>query len=223
MHVYNKSQIEAFKFKFNGLETIERNYSQALQDMFVLSALSGKKNGTFLEIGAFDPEFISNTYLLEKFFGWSGISIDIEESCLNKFILSNRTAKFVRADATKLDYKEILKDADRIDYLSLDIEPNIQTLNCLKLLPLETCRFSVITFETDVYDKQPNSPYVLSESRRILLEAGYIRVCGNISEGDLSSPFEDWYLDSTIFSEDIIKNFMRLDDSTISAYQYLMF
>ena len=37
-------------------------YSQAGQDIFALN-LSGK-NGTYLEVGAFQPTFRSNTYLL---------------------------------------------------------------------------------------------------------------------------------------------------------------
>ena len=38
-------------------------YSQAGQDIFALN-LSGK-SGTYLEVGAFQPKFRSNTYLLE--------------------------------------------------------------------------------------------------------------------------------------------------------------
>ncbi len=48
--------------------------------MFVLSMLNGKKNGTYLEIGAGSYYYGNNTYLLEKSFDWNGISIDINES-----------------------------------------------------------------------------------------------------------------------------------------------
>jgi len=50
------------------LENIEKSNGQALQDMFVLSVLKGKKNGTYLEIGAQEPIFQNNTAILEKDF-----------------------------------------------------------------------------------------------------------------------------------------------------------
>jgi FkbM family methyltransferase len=54
--------------KFSGAST-----SQNMQDVFVLSTLGFKKEGYFVEFGAADGVKFSNTYLLEKKFGWSGI------------------------------------------------------------------------------------------------------------------------------------------------------
>jgi len=52
---------------------LHRSRAQLLQDLFVLIALDGKRNGYFVEIGAGDGEFLSNTWLLEKHYGWTGI------------------------------------------------------------------------------------------------------------------------------------------------------
>jgi FkbM family methyltransferase len=49
------------------------SYSQIYQDHWVLSRLNGKQNGYFVEFGALDGISISNSYLLEKAFGWNGI------------------------------------------------------------------------------------------------------------------------------------------------------
>jgi FkbM family methyltransferase len=50
------------------------NYkSQFGQDIFVLHQLNFKKNGFFVEFGATDGVSISNTFILEKEFGWNGI------------------------------------------------------------------------------------------------------------------------------------------------------
>jgi len=52
--------------------------SQAGQELFVIAMTQGRRNGTWLEIGCGDPIRSNNTYLLEKRFGWTGTSIDME-------------------------------------------------------------------------------------------------------------------------------------------------
>lgn len=50
-----------------------RSKSQLQQDLFVISQLNSKRNGYFVEFGATNGISMSNTYLLEKEFGWTGI------------------------------------------------------------------------------------------------------------------------------------------------------
>jgi hypothetical protein len=47
--------------------------SQYKQDIFVLTQLGFKRNGYFAEFGATNGLELSNSYLLERQFGWSGI------------------------------------------------------------------------------------------------------------------------------------------------------
>ena len=47
--------------------------SQLGQELMVMFFLAGKRDGFFVEIGAGDGLAMSNTYLLEKRFGWKGI------------------------------------------------------------------------------------------------------------------------------------------------------
>jgi FkbM family methyltransferase len=47
--------------------------SQLGQEVFVLATLGLKSNGYFVEFGATNGVLLSNTYVLEKYFGWTGI------------------------------------------------------------------------------------------------------------------------------------------------------
>lgn len=124
------------------------------------------------------------------------------------------------ANALTLNYTEVLIANGfntRIDYLSLDIDPAQQTLDCLRMLLDAPYRFSVITFEHDAYSGDESQRI---ESRRLLDKSGYIMVCGNISNNGY--PFEDWYLDSTSVNQDLIANFTRAEDSPIDSAKYIL-
>lgn len=60
--------------KFKKLLSLKnKSKSQMKQDLFVLLELDFLKNGFFVEFGATNGFDLSNTYLLEKEFGWNGI------------------------------------------------------------------------------------------------------------------------------------------------------
>ena len=196
---YFKEDHDKLITKFIGSETIENNYSQAMQDMFVLTMLDGKKNGVYVEVGADQPKIISNTYLLETKFDWSGVSFEYDADKVS-FFNSIRKNKCICADATTYDYKSLFEERNypkQIDYLQLDIDPAEGTLAALKALPLDDYRFSVITYETDVYSSGAD---IQDEEIAILKDAGYQLVIKNIkNEGN---PFEDWWIDPNIISEE---------------------
>jgi FkbM family methyltransferase len=54
----------------------QKSYAQLYQDLWVLSETGRKRGGFFIEIGAFDGVTLSNSYLLEKKFGWTGILVE---------------------------------------------------------------------------------------------------------------------------------------------------
>jgi hypothetical protein len=173
---------------FDGYESINKNYSQSGQDIFVLMCLNGKKNGTFLDLGCHHPIDINNTFLLEKEYDWFGVSIDIDSSMTNQY--HDRKCRVYNEDCTNLDFNKIKNDfeSNHIDYLSLDLEPANTTLECLKKIPFEEIEFSVITFEHDSYRF---GDFCKDESRKILKSFGYQIICEDVSNG--LHIYEDWY------------------------------
>ena len=55
------------------LGELKYSKSEIRQDLFVLTTLQFKRDGFFVEFGAADGMELSNTYMLEKRYGWTGI------------------------------------------------------------------------------------------------------------------------------------------------------
>ncbi len=49
------------------------SYAQLQQDLWVLKQTANKRGGVFVEFGATDGVWLSNTYLLETAYGWHGV------------------------------------------------------------------------------------------------------------------------------------------------------
>lgn len=174
---------------------MKTNYSQIGQDIFVVQTLKEKKDGLFLDIGSAGPTIINNTYLLEKQYNWTGISIDLNEDYQTEWKNSDRKSQFLLQNALTTNYDEILSNLllknnrDRIDYLTMDLEPPELTLEVLYKLPLDKYRFSVITFEHDFYR---NNQHILEASRHHFNKFNYKLAVSNIANQ------EDWWIDGTL-------------------------
>ena len=126
-------------------------YSQAGQDLFVIAFTNEKKQGTFLEIGAGHPHNGNNTYLLERDFNWTGISIDNNrdwgENLEDLWRNFRPNTTFLNLDANQIDNVSLML---YYDYLQIDIDPPMANLNILEKL-LKRCSFGCITFEHDFF------------------------------------------------------------------------
>lgn len=70
-------------FNFIKNKKYKRSYSQSGEDILLATLFNNVKSGFYIDVGACDPYFQSNTqYLYEK--GWCGINIDANESSINK-------------------------------------------------------------------------------------------------------------------------------------------
>jgi FkbM family methyltransferase len=104
----------------------DKSRAQLNQDLFVLSELDFKRNGFFVEFGATNGFDLSNSYLLERDFGWSGIlaepakrfhdelkrnrSSHIETDCVWRN--SGSVLSFDEAENTVLSTISAFKDSD---------------------------------------------------------------------------------------------------------------
>ena len=71
---------------WDGLET----FAYQGQDLFVLEMLRGLRGGFFLDSGASNGRRGSNTWLLERSFGWSGVCVEPNDGSFRQLLLNRR-------------------------------------------------------------------------------------------------------------------------------------
>jgi hypothetical protein len=208
-----------------------KTQSQAGQDLFVVAMLQGRTNGTFLEIGAGHPQSMSNCWLLEKQFQFTGYSIDRTDrvSWLPPYSWPEQrpNSKFMLSLAQDVDYGAM---PDYFDYLQIDLDDTHTTWQVLKLL--RNKKFAVITFEHDYWRKQPENIQLMNESRDYFAEQGYRLVVNNVTIqpgrgyglGDEPIFFEDWYVHPDFVPAEVIESYTWVDDgSTIKYFPDILF
>lgn len=229
MNAFHTEKIEPYRMmdhkdmrhKFVGLDSIKKNYSESFQDMFVLAMTDGKRDGTYVEIGAGQSHYGNNTALLEETFGWKGISFDLNEDFVKQHN-ETRSHTCLRRDATNVDYAKLLTALDfptDIDYLQIDCDPPEVSFRVLMNIPFETHRFAVITFEHDHYADPDNS--IRENSRKYLESYGYQLVVNNIAPDDFRE-YEDWWVHPDLVDPAIVKKMTLLNDQPKKAKKYML-
>ena len=195
-------------------------YGQAEQDKFVCKILKNKTDGFFIEVGSHTPIRINNTYLLESSLNWTGIGFEFKRKKFERLYKKHRpNTNYVFGDAQQHNYREIFNTYNapkNIDYLQLDIEPPIATLNVLKALDVQVMddyKFATITFEHDYCKNKDIVPR--NESREILEDRGYYLVFEDITNRQVSSVYEDWYVHPDLVDMDYVE---KLQSDNLSNY-----
>lgn len=180
-------------------------------ESFALEMSDYKKNGCYLELGAFHSRDQSNTYYLETDFDWKGLSFEIKEDRRQEF-LQNRKNPCL-GDALKVDYISEFKKLnfpERIDFLQIDIDQEYhdngkpkgsgaEPLLGLITLPLTQYRFNVIVFEHDMVNYYRNQS-VRDAQREILDALDYRLVIRDVHE--------DWWVDPLFISREKVDKYM---------------
>jgi FkbM family methyltransferase len=131
------------------IENISESHSQLKQDLFILAQSNFKKNGFFVEFGATDGVKLSNTYLLERKFNWTGILAE-PARCWHQNLKSNRKAiietrcvwektgsivEFNEAFESELSTVSSFSDSDLHSLSRKSIKKyNVETISLLDLL-----------------------------------------------------------------------------------------
>lgn len=116
------------KIGSNYLELLELSKSQTRQDLFALNELNFKEKGFFVEFGATDGVTFSNSYLLEKKFGYKGILAEPNpKQCKN--ISKIRDAKIEnkclwRESGKKLEFVDVADLSTLKEFADKDMHSN---------------------------------------------------------------------------------------------------
>lgn len=210
---YNSQDQDRYKFSFPGIQSIQKNYARHFQDMFVLSVLDGKVGGSFLEVGCGDPIIHNNTYLLEKKFNWTGLSVDNDARHGYNY-KHNRKSSIFLCDALNIDYKQFMKMGcfdDIVDFLRINSENS--SLEVLKRIPFSDYQFRVIQFQ---HNECWWGDIFKTESRKILEELGYILMVPDVSINE-NNNYEDWWVHPNHF-----KSHMKTNKNKNFIWNYVM-
>ena len=182
------------------------------QEKFVIEIFNEKKNGVYVELGAFDSKLGSNTFHLESDYDWSGVSFEVSEDRKLEFQTNRKNPCF--GDALEFNYISYFENNNfpkQIDYLQVDIDAGYQhdgrpfgnhylSLLGLISLPLTQYRFSIITFEHDANMYFRNSA-MRDAQREILDSLGYALV--------VREKHEDWWVDPAVFPINDFRKYLR--------------
>lgn len=174
--------------------------AQLGQDRFVAMLLEEKRDGTFFDIGAGDPKRISNTFVLERRFGWRGVLCDI--GTCGALSIERGAGNIVHGDALTLDVGSsfaMLQKDGWVDFLSLDLEPpELTFLMLMRIMSDPKVRFRVACVEHDEYRDGESGKHRRDAMRAIMERRGYIlvRYLGSVMDDGQRIMIEDWWIHS---------------------------
>lgn len=98
-------------FLLDAAKHLGESKSQLLQDLFALHVLKEKPAGYFVEFGATNGVTLSNTHILEKRFGWSGVLAEPARCWTNALRTNRNCAIDLRCVWTKTGEKLVFLEA----------------------------------------------------------------------------------------------------------------
>ncbi len=110
---------------YNLLFPNKKDWSHKRQSKIVNEILKGRKNGFFLEAGAYDGETYSNSLYFEKYLNWTGLLVEPDFANIKRLRTKNRKSWLIRGclDGTSRPKKMTLYGAMETGSLSQYMDP----------------------------------------------------------------------------------------------------
>ncbi len=179
--------ISQFKTDVSGLllQNLRKSPSQLNQDLIAWAVNDFKNQGYFIEFGATDGLSLSNTYLLEKSFGWHGILAEPGKTWQPELV-RNR-------DNSNIDFRCVWTETNQFLNFTESKDASFSTLKMFSAKDMHSklrqkgSEYSVETVTLQDLMKFWNAPFVID----------YLSIDTEGSELDILSAF-DW--DSHVFN-----------------------
>jgi len=199
--------------------------AQILQDIFVLDYFDYKRDGYFVEFGATNGRNLSNTYILEKYFGWNGIvaepakkwqndlrqnrSCIIETDCV--WSSTGETLQFVEAKSAELSTISNFKDLDIHSKVRIEKKKyNVLSLSLIDMLGRHNApkRIDYLSIDTEGSEFEILKNFVFSKYSIGVITCEHnfgenrekikelLESNGFIRVHEKISQFDDWYVNS---------------------------
>lgn len=114
------------------IKNLEVSEAQFLQDLIVIAMTGEKKEGFFVEVGVGDGKVISNTYVLEKYYGWKGVLVEpnrrfFQSIQRNRNVVHDKRAAF-KITGVSLTFNEVVND-QHLSNISQSVAPKFTQKN----------------------------------------------------------------------------------------------
>ena len=159
------------------LDFLEKSQAQFLQDIFVLSELSFKTSGFFVDFGATNGVNLSNSFLLEKEFGWNGILAE-PARCWHEALKKNRRAS--------IETRCVWKQTDSTLTFNEVHNSDLSTISSYS----ESDRYSSERKNGQVYEVETISLNDLLEKHQAPRKIDYLSIDTEGSEFDILKSFD---------------------------------
>lgn len=135
---------------------------------------------------------------------------------------TRKNTKYIQSNAVTLDYNNF---QDFFDYLQVDLDNPMDNYTVLEQLTARK-KFTVITFEHDIFTGSDESKLCQTRSRSLLADKGYVMVANNVTiqpgkgfgVGHGPMFFEDWWADPQTVSAEVLAAFSKVDDGNLPKY-----
>jgi FkbM family methyltransferase len=137
----------------------ETSHAQLFQDLWALNVSGGKRDGFFVEIGAADGVYLSNTLLLEEAYGWRGILVEPNPDSHAAILARRPRSRLVRGAAARVggphaDFR-VTRNPEYStfeDYVAVDLHFESERATDFRTVDVDTFSIDDILRHPDVPD-----------------------------------------------------------------------